>query len=76
MHKNDKDTHVLYTTLPLFHNNNYLYSCLYRQIQSRNSRHHLILITTEDAAPLGPALDASFDLTRRGANDVEIPVER
>lgn len=33
-------------------------------------------ITREDAAPLGPALDASFDLTRRGANDVEIPVER
>lgn len=33
-------------------------------------------LTREDAAPLGPALDASFDLTRRGANDVEIPVER
>lgn len=33
-------------------------------------------LTREDATPLGPALDASFDLTRRGANDVEIPVER
>lgn len=67
MHKNDRDTHVLY---------HYHYKFLVLQADPVQELGASFDLTRENAAPLGPALHASFDLTRRGTNDAGIPVER
>lgn len=62
----DKETHVLY------HYHYFIIICIHTlQADPVRECDASIDLTREDAIPLGPALDASFELTRRFANDVE-----
>lgn len=66
LHKNDKDAQVLY------HYHYFIISSNVLQADPDQELNASYDLTREDAAPLGPALDTTCDLTRRGANDAKV----